>query len=159
MTSLPLDSTQSRQRWAWHEITAFGQNTRSKDVGRGMTSLLLYITHGRTTSGVACHHRLGAAHTVERRWAWNNITAFGQHTRSNNVGRDMHSPPLNSTFRRTTSGVACHQRRWAAYLVERCQEWHDITTLGLHARSDDVGRGMTSPPLDSTHGRTTSGMA
>ena len=159
MTSLPLDSTHGRQRRAWHDITAFGQHTWSDYVWRGMTSLLLDSTHGRTTSGVACHHHLWAALTVERCRAWNNITAFGQHTRSNNVGRDMPSPPFDSTFCRTTSGVACHHRRWAAHMVERCQAWNDITTLGLHARSDDVGRGMTSPPLDSTHSRTTSGVA
>ena len=129
MTSLPLDSTQGRQRRVWHDITAFGQHTWSDYVGRGMTSLLLDSTHGRTTSGVACHHRIWKAHTVERRWAWNNITACGQHTRSNNVGRDMPLPPFDSTFCRTTSGVACHYRRWAADMVERCQVWHDITTL------------------------------
>ena len=159
MTSLPLDSTHGRQRRAWHYITAFGQHTWSDYVGRGITSLLLDNTHGRTTSGVACHPCLWTAHTVERRWAWNNITAFGQHTQSNNVGRDMPSPPFDSTFCRTTSGVACHHRCWAAHMVERYQVWHDITTLGLHARSDDVGCGMTSPPLDSTHGRTTSSVA
>ena len=148
-----------KRRRAWHAITSFGQHTWSDYVGRGMTSLLLDSTHGRTTSGVACHHRIWKAHTVERRWAWNNITACGQHTRSNNVGRDMPSPPFDSTFCRTASGVACHHRRWAAEMVERCQVWHDITTLGLHARSDDVGRSMTSQPLESTHGRTTSGVA
>ena len=141
------------------DITALAQHTQSDDVGQGMTSSPLDSTHGRTTSGVACHHRLWTAHTVERRWAWNNITAFGQHTRSKNVGRDMPSPPFDSTFRQTTSGVECHHRRWATHMIEQCQVWHDITTLGLHARSDDVGRGITSLPLDSTHGRTTSGMA
>ena len=155
MTSPPLHSTHSRQRRPWNDITAFGQHTWSDYVGRGMTSLLLDSTNGRTTSGVACHHRLWASLTVERCWAWNNITAFGQHTRSNNVGRDKPSQPFDSTFRRTTSRAAFHHRRWAAHMVERCQAWHDITTLGLHARSDDVGRCMTSPPLDSTHGRMT----
>ena len=38
-------------------------------------------------------------------------------------------------------------------MVERCQAWHDITALGLHTRSDDVGHGMTSPLMDRTHGR------
>ena len=37
--------------------------------------------------------------------------------------------------------------------------WHDITALGLHARSDDICCGMTSPPLNSTHGRMMSGLA
>ena len=104
-------------RWAWHDIITFGQHTRwnyvgrgmpssplgstkrSNDVGRGMPSSPLGSIHGRTTSGVACHNRLKAAHTVERRRAWNDITTFEQHTRSNNVGRDMTSPPIDSTFR------------------------------------------------------------
>ena len=51
-------------------------------------------THGRTTSGVACHHRLWAAHTVEQSWALHAIIAFGQHTRSDDVGRGMTSVPL-----------------------------------------------------------------
>ena len=42
---------------------------------------------------------------------------------------------------------------WAAQTIERRRAWHDLTALGLHARSFDVGRGMTSPPLDSTHDR------
>ena len=71
------------------------------------------------------------------------------------------------------SGMTCHHRLWAAQTVERRLAWHEITALGLHARSDtverrrvwhditalgraawseDIGRGMTSPPLDSTHG-------
>ena len=137
MTSPPLDSTDSRQSRVWYAITALGQHTRS------------------TTSGVALHNRLWAAHMVGLRRVWHNIIALVYHTRSNDVGCGMSSPPFDSTFRRTTSGVTCHHRRWAAHMVERCQAWHDITTLGLHARSDDVGRGMTSPPLDSTHGRMT----
>ena len=141
MTSLPLDSTQGRQRRAWHDITAFGQHTWSDYVGRGMTSLPLDRTHGRTTSGVACHHHLWVAHTVERRLAWNNITSFAQHTRSNNLGRDMPSPPFDSTF------------------FERCQVWHAIIAVDQHTWSNDVRRGMTSPPSDSTHGRMTSGVA
>ena len=79
MTSPPLDSTHSRQRrhhryWtarmvgrhrAWHDITALGQHTRSDYVEYGMTSPPLDSTHGQTMSGVACHHRLWEAHTVE----------------------------------------------------------------------------------------------
>ena len=116
-----------------------------------MTSLLLDSKHGQATSGVACHHHLGAAHTVERRWAWNNITSLGQHTRSNNVGRGMPSSPLDSTDGQPTSGVACHHRLWDANTVERRREWHNITPLGLHARSNDVGRCMTLPHLYSAH--------
>ena len=36
---------------------------------------------------------------------------------------------------------------------------HDIATFGRHTRSDDVGRGMQSSPLGSTHCRTTSDLA
>ena len=37
--------------------------------------------------------------------------------------------------------------------MERCQVWHDISTLRLYARSDDVRRCMMSLPFDSTHDR------
>ena len=149
---------------------------RSNDVGHGMTSPPLDSTHGRTTSGMTCHHRLWAAHTVERRQARHAIRALGQHTQSNDVGCGIPSWTLDNTQGRTTSGVACHhspwtakrvERRWAwhaiiafklADTVERRQAWHAIITFGQHTRSNDVGRGMTSPPLESTHGRTSSGV-
>ena len=158
MTSLPLDSTHGRQSRAWHDITALRQHTWSDYVGRGMTSLLLDSTHGRTTSGVACHHHLWAAHMVERRRAWHAIFAFGQHTRSNDVGRGITSPPLESTHGRTTSGMTCHHRLLTAHSVERRQVGHAIIAVGQYTWSNDVRRGITSPPLDCTHGRTTSGV-
>ena len=111
MTSPPLDSTHNRQCRAWHDITALGQHTRLDDIGHGMTSPPLGSTHGRTASNVACHHRLLAAHTVERRQAWHAIIAFGQHIRSKDVRRGMPSSPLGSPNGRMTSGVACHHRR------------------------------------------------
>ena len=144
MTSLPLDIT--------HDHTTSGY------IGCGMTSPPLDSTHGQTTSGVAFHHRLWAAHMVKQRWAWHDITSFGQHTRSN-VGRSMPSPPLDSTHSQTMSGVACHHRPWTAHSVERHRAWHDITALGQHKRSNDVRRGITSQPLDYTHGQTMSGVA
>ena len=52
-----------------------------------------------------------------------------------------------------TSGVTCHHRLWTTHTVERHRAWLDITALGRHAQLDEVGRGMTSPPLDCTHGR------
>ena len=118
-----------------------------------MTSKPLDSSHGRTTSGVAIHHRQWAAFTVKRRWAWHDITAFGQHTRSNNVVCDMPSPPLDNTLCKTTSSVACHHHCWAGHTVERHSACHDITSLGQYTRSNNVGRVMTSPTLDSTHGR------
>ena len=140
------------RRRAWHAIIAFGQQTRSNDVGRGMPSSLLGCTHGRTTSGLACPHRLWAAHTVERRRALHAIIAFGQHTRSSDVGRGMPSSPLGSTHGRTTSGVACHHRLWTAHTVAQRRAWHVIIAFGQHTRSSDVGRGMFSSPLGSTQG-------
>ena len=134
------------RRRAWHAIIAFGQHTRSNDVGRGMTSPPLDSTHGQTSSGVACFHRHWASHPVERRWAWHDITAFGQHTRSNDVGREMPTPPLESPHDRTTLSVAFHNRLWAAHTVERRLWWHAIIALRQHKRSNDVRRGMTSPP-------------
>ena len=132
-------------------------STRSKDVGRGMTSPPLDSTHGRTTSGVACHHRLWAAYTVERRRAWQASIAFGQHTRSKDVERGMTSPPLDSAHGRTTSGATCHHRLWKAHTVERSRAWHAIITFGQHTRLNYVGRVMPSSPMGSTNGRTTSG--
>ena len=93
---------------AWHAINTLRQNTRKNDVGRNMTLSPLGSTHGRMMSGVACHNRLKAAHTIERRRAWYDITAFGQHTRSNDVRHDITSPPLDSTHCRTKSRMACH---------------------------------------------------
>ena len=151
MESPPFDSTHARQRRAWHEITALGLHTRS------------------AMSGVECHHRFWAAHTVERRWAWYAIIALGRQTWSNNVRRDMPSPPLDNSNGRTTSGVeshhrlwnsshyrtasavACHHRPWATHAVERRRAWHDITAFGHHTRLDDVGRDITSLPLGCTH--------
>ena len=162
------------QLWAWHTIITFGQHRRSDDVGRCMPSPPLDSTHGRMTSGVACHHCPWTAHTVGQRRAWYEITALGQHTRSNDIGRNMPSPPLDSTHSRTKSGVACyhllwaaqtmsgvacHHRPWTTHTVGRRRAWYEITTLGLHAWSDYSEPGMTSQPLDSTHSRKTRGMA
>ena len=130
-----------RRHRAWHAIIAFRQYKRSDDVGRGMPSPPLDSTHGRMTSGVACHHLHWEAQTVERR------------------RRGMQTSPLGSTHSRTTSGVACQHRLWAAHTVKRCQVWHDITSFGQRIQSNNVERGMPSPPWDSTHGQTTSNVA
>ena len=145
------------RRRAWHDITAFGQHKHSNDVGCVMTSPPLDYMHSRTTSSVAFHHRVGAAHTVERHRTWHAIIAFGQHKRSNDVGRGMKSPPLDSTHDRTTSGVECHHRLWTAHTVERRRAWHAIIAIGKHTRSNNVRRGMPLSPLGSTNGRTTWG--
>ena len=127
-----------------------------------MPSPPLDFTHGRTKSGVALYNLPWTAHTVERRRAWHAIIAFGQHTRSNDVGRGMPSSPLGSTHGRTTLGVACHHRLWAAHTIERSWAWHAIIAfgqadtvrrrwawhaiiaLGRQTRSNDIRRGMQS---------------
>ena len=94
------------RRRAWHAIIALGWQTRSNDVRGGMPSSPLGSTHGRTTSGVACHHLLWAAHTIERLQEWHAIIALGRQTRSNNVRLCIPASPLGSTHGRTTLGVA-----------------------------------------------------
>ena len=143
MTSPPLDITHGRKRRAWHAITALGKHIQSDDVGQGMTSPPLDSTHSRTTPGVACHHRLWASFTINRGRAWHDISALGQHTWSNDVRCGMASSPLGSTNGQTTSGVERHHQPCTAHTAERRREWHDITTYGLHARSNDVEHGMT----------------
>ena len=143
----------------WHNITTFGQHTRSNDVGRGMPSSPFGSTNGRTTSGVACHHSPWTANTTGRRQALHATTAFGQHTRSNDVRQGMTSPLLDGTHGRMTSGGSCHNRLWESYPVERHWAWHDINAFEQHLWSNDVGRDMLSPPLDSTHGQKMSGVA
>ena len=157
MPSSPLGGTQDRtmsgvachhrpwtenmveQRRAWRAIIAFGQHRRSDGVKRCMLSSPLASTHSQTTSGMACHHRLGTAHTVGRCWAlhaiiafgqhivkrrraWHAIISFGGHTGSNDVRRCMPSSPLENT----------HGRQRRAWL-------DDITALGLHTRSATSG--------------------
>ena len=118
MPSPPLDSTHGRTtsgKACHHRLWA---HKRLNDVRRGMPSLPLGSTNGRTTPGLACHHRLWAVQKVRRRRALHAIIAFGRHTQSNDVGRCMPSSPLGSTHGRTTSGVACHHRLWAAHMVD-----------------------------------------
>ena len=94
------------RRQPWHAITTFGQHTRSNNVGNGMPSSPLGSTHDRTTSGVACHHSPWTATMVKRRQAWHAIIAFGQHKRSNDVGRGMPPYTLGGKHGQTTSSVA-----------------------------------------------------
>ena len=124
---------------AWHAIIALGRQTRSNNVRHDMPLPPLDSTHGRTTSGVAFHHHLWATHMIERRRAWHAITSFGQITRSSKVVCEMPSPLLDFTFDRMTSGVACYHRLKAAQTVEQCWARHDLTALGLHARSETLG--------------------
>ena len=157
MLSSPWAAPTVGRHRTWHDITALGRHARSNDIGRGMTSPPLDSIDNRQRR--ACHDITAIGqHTVRRRRAWHNITALGKHTRLDYVRRVMTSPPLYSTHGRTTSGVACHQRLRTAHKEGRRRAWHAIDSFGQHRWSDEVRRGMPSPPLDSTHGRTTSGV-
>ena len=159
MLSSPVGSTHDQTTSGVDDITAFGQHIWSNDVGRERPSPPFDSTLGRMTLGVACCHRLRAEHTVKGRGAWHAIIACGQHKHSNDVGCGMTSLPLDCTHSRTTSGVAFHHLVWAAHTVKRRRAWHAIIAFGQQKRSNDVGRGMKSPPLDCTEGRMTLGVA
>uniref|UniRef100_A0A3Q7IU85 Reverse transcriptase/retrotransposon-derived protein RNase H-like domain-containing protein n=1 Tax=Solanum lycopersicum TaxID=4081 RepID=A0A3Q7IU85_SOLLC len=90
--------------------------------------------YGRTTSGMACHHRL---------WTSRHSQTTSGLTRSDDVGRGMPSSPLGSTDGRKASSVACHNRPWTAQTVSRRRAWHAVIALGQHKRSTVVGRAYT----------------
>ncbi len=138
-----------------------------------MPSSPLSCTHGRTTSGMACHNRLWAAQTVEQRWARHAIIALGRQTLSNDVGRGMPSPPLDSTtwsndvkhdmslppldntHEQTTLGMACHHHLLAAHMVDRRRAGHAIIAFGQHTPLNYIGHEIPLSPLGSTNGRKT----
>ena len=64
-----------------------------------------------------------------------------------------------SCHSQTASGVACHHRPWTGNTIERHRAWHAIIALRRQTRSNEVKRDMPAPPLESTHGRTTLGVA
>ena len=57
------------------------------------------------------------------------------------------------------SGVAYSIAFGLADTVGRRKVWHAIIAHGRETRSNDVERGMPSPPWDNTHGQKTSGVA
>ena len=155
MPSPPLDSTQGRMtsgvachRRPWTAPTVGRRGARHE-----ITALELH--HGRSWHDITA---IGQ-NTIGRRRAWHDITALGQHTRSDYVEHGMTSPPLYSTHSRTTSGVACHYRLWAAQTIERRRAGHAIIAHRRQKRWNDVRRDMPSSPMGSRHGRKTSGMA
>ena len=143
-------TTMIRLCCVWHVINALGQHTRSDAIEHGMPSSPLDNTHGRTTSSEACRHLPWAAHTVKRRRAWHVVIALGQHARMDDVGHGMRSSPLD------------HTHDWTMF------DMHAIIALGVHTqlayvggcmpacplgrtRSEDVGRGKPSSPLNCMH--------
>ena len=75
-----------------------GKHTMSDEVERGKLRKPMDNTNYQMMSGVACHHSIWTQHTVEQRLAWNFIIAIGQHIMSDNIGRDMSSSLLYSTY-------------------------------------------------------------
>ena len=108
---------------------------------------------------MACHHGLWKMHMVARRWAWHAISSVGQNKWSDNVRRGIQSFPLDITYGRTMSGVACHHCLWAKHMVRLRWVLQEIIYLGQHIQLKNVERFMLSLSLDFTHSRTTSGMA
>ena len=102
-----------------------------------MPSSPLDCTHGKTC-------RVRNAHM-----------GLGLNKRSNNISRNMPSSPLRSTYGRIFLGVECPHVPWATHTVGRHCAFHAIITLGKHTISDEVGRGMPSSAMGSSHGRTT----
>ena len=66
--------------------------------------------------------------------------------------------PLGSINGRTTPGVTCHHRPWAAHTVRFFLAWNARMVLRKHAQLDDIDRCMPSSPLGSTLFRMTSGV-
>ena len=156
---LPLTAHTVERCRALHYITIIGLRARADDVGRGMISPPLDSTHGRQRRAWHDITALGLADSVGRHQAWYIIIALGRQKRSNDVGRGMSSPLLDSTQGRTTSGMKCHHHLRSAHSVKRHRVWHAIIAFGQHKRSNNVGCGMTSPAFDCSHDLRTSGVA
>ena len=116
-------------------------------------------TNSRMTLSVAFYCRLCTIYTVRRCRVWRLIIAHRQNKRSDDIERGFPSSPVDSTQRRTTSGVACHYHPWTAHTIRRRRAWNITVACGQNTRSNDVGPSMLSTPLGSTHSRTTPGVA
>ena len=138
---------------------AHGKLTPSDEVGCGMPSSPLGSTHYLTTKSVVCHHLPWRVYTVRLRKAWHAIMALYKHTRLDEVEHRTTSSPFDNTRDRTTSYMACLHGPWKEHTVGGCWVWHAIITIRQLTHSDDVGRDMSSFPLDSTHGGTMLGVA
>ena len=84
---------------------------------------------------------LNCVHMVGRCRAWHTIIGIGQHTDSDDVRRQMPSSPCIEN----TMG--------------KCRVWHAIIALGYPTWSDNDRHVILSSSLESTHDRTTSGVA
>ena len=94
---------QHRVRYA---IIALGLHTWSVNIGCGMPTWALGRINGRKTSGVTCHHRPFAAHTIRFFRAWHAHMVLGQHTQSSDIDCCIPSSTLGSILFQMMSGVA-----------------------------------------------------
>ena len=106
--------------------------------------------------GITCNHFPWTPHTIGRRQAWHTIIAFRLHTWLDDVRHGMQSYTLVITYNRMTSSVSCYRHLLTSHIVGRRQSWNARMSLGQETRSDDVGRGMPSSPLDNIQGQTIS---
>ena len=116
----------------WHAIIALGLHIRSDDTGCGMPIWTLGSKNTQTTSRVTCHSTW-EAQKVEPHRALHDIF------------------PLDSTHGREMSTMACHQHPWTTHTIRLNQARHSLIVLGQHTRSDEVGRGIPSSPLENIH--------
>ena len=115
-----------------------------------------------------CHHHSWTAHTVKQCQDTACLRIASKVHKVQHVERGMPSCPLNMTHGRTTSsvkyhpqyrmtsGMKCHHHSWTSYTDGQCGGWHDIINFGKNTRSDNIGYGMPSWTLESTHGWTMS---
>ena len=126
------------QHRACHDIITLRHDTRSYYGGRGMPSSPLSSSQGRDMSSVACHHRRWNEHMVGRCRVWHDIIAVLQHRQG-----------------RMTYYVARIHFPLKAHTLGRRRSWIFIFALGKYTRSNDIGCGMLSSPLDKIHDWTT----
>ncbi|TMW81654.1 hypothetical protein EJD97_008475 [Solanum chilense] len=157
----PLDRTHNRDRLrqACHSIIPLGRTQGQHRAWHAIIALVWH-THGRRTSGVACNHHCWTsykgvafphgpwvAHAVEQRQAWHAIIAIGkqtqQHKWSDDIRCDMPSSHLDITHDGKMSGVACHYRPCPADTFVRRLAWHTIIALRKHTQSQTTSN-MTS---------------
>lgn len=138
-----------------------------------MLALPFERTHIRTTSSMACQHRLLRSTQCQftsivvcshRPWRAHTVRISGMkchhrllktHTRSNNVGPYM----LSTTLVR----VKLYPAWYACMAFGQHTRLDDVDVasliaFGLHTRTVNIERGMTLSPLSSTHSRPTLGI-
>ena len=107
-----------------------------------MLSLPLCYTHDWITSCGTWNNCPWEAHMVGPCQAWHTISPFDS-TRSENFWMTLMWYAI----------IALNNTQCGTTFM-----WHAIIAFGLHTQMYDVGRGMSSSPLCSTHGRTMLGM-